>query len=90
MFSISVTFSCFRPKEVAFHLPSVDAIAKDLVKKIEHERRSDGMVSELRLEIGRWSLENAGSMVFDKRLGCLGTNSRRGTLLPLLSHTWRG
>jgi hypothetical protein len=61
-----------RPKEVAFHLPSVDTIAGDLVKKIQHERLSDGILRDLRLEIGRWSLENAGSMVFDKRLGCLG------------------
>jgi hypothetical protein len=61
-----------RPKEVAFHLPSVDAIARDLVKKIEYEQRSHGIVTDLRLEIGRWSLENAGNMVFDKRLGCLG------------------
>jgi hypothetical protein len=50
----------------------VDAIAHDLVKKIEHGQRSHGIVTDLRLEIGRWSLENAGNMVFDKRLGCLG------------------
>jgi hypothetical protein len=50
----------------------VDAIARDLVKKIEHEQRSHGIVTDLRLEIGRWSLENAGNMVFDNRLGCLG------------------
>lgn len=64
-----------RPKEVAFHLPSVDAIANDLVKKIEHGRRSDGILNNLKLEIGRWSLENAGSLVFDKRLGCLEAGS---------------
>ena len=70
--SLNLCIVLLRPKEVAFHLPSVDAIAKDLVTKIAHERRSDGIVSDLKLEIGRWSLENAGRMVFDKRLGCLG------------------
>ena len=30
-------------------------------------------MSQLRDVVGRWSLENAGMLVFDRRLGCLDT-----------------
>jgi len=56
-----------RPKEVSIHLPSVDSIAGDLVKRLEENRNP----TDINRLVGRWSLENAGSLVFDTRLGCL-------------------
>ena len=32
-------------------------------------------VTDLKTEIGRWNLETAGMLVFDKRLGCLDFDS---------------
>jgi len=64
-----------RPKEVSFHLPSVDATARDLLDLINQKRNDRGEVSELRLEIGKWSIENAAKLVFDRKLGCLDPGS---------------
>ena len=61
-----------RPKEVAFHLPSVNKIAQDFAKRLESVTVGPrGEVVDLQTEIGRWNLETAGMLVFDKRLGCL-------------------
>jgi len=64
-----------RPKEVSFHLPSVDATARDLLDLINQKRNDRGEVGELRLEIGKWSIENAAKLVFDRKLGCLDPGS---------------
>lgn len=62
-----------RPKEVAYHLPSTNKIAQDFAKRLETVKVGpNGEVIDLRTEIGRWNLETAGMLVFDKRLGCLG------------------
>ena len=54
------------------HLPSVNAIARDLAARLEAAKYAvNDEVNDLRLEVGKWSLENAASLVFDKRLGCL-------------------
>ena len=61
-----------RPREVRQHLPKVNEIADDFVSRLDRIRYGiNGEVNDLRLEVGRWSLENAGMLVFDKRLGCL-------------------
>jgi len=62
-----------RPKEVSHHLPNVDRTAKLFLDRIcqESHNHTDNQVPKLRELIGRWSLENAGMLVFDKRLGCL-------------------
>ena len=57
-----------RPREVAHHLPSVDITAGLFINTVEtislnHE---DHQVPGLRELVGRWSLENAGMLVFDK------------------------
>ena len=60
-----------RPKEVQQHLPSVNAIARDLAARLEAAKYAvNDEVNDLRLEVGKWSLENAASLVFDRRLGC--------------------
>ncbi|XP_059087121.1 probable cytochrome P450 CYP44 [Tigriopus californicus] len=64
-----------RPKEVQFHLPVVNQIAQDLALRINRIRYTTSEVNDLRLEIGRWSLENAAALVFDHRLGCLASNT---------------
>jgi len=58
-----------RPKEVSHHLPSVDSIAGEMVGRLEGLRGQGGQVESLREEVGRWSLENAASLVYDKRMG---------------------
>nr|QGQ60786.1 CYP44 [Eurytemora pacifica] len=64
-----------RPKEVAFHLPSVDRTAKLLADRINEGKNKNGELEELRLEIGKWSIENAANLVFDRQLDCLTTGS---------------
>jgi len=66
-----------RPKEVAFHLPAVDSTALELVDRIAKIRNSRGEMGELRVEIGKWSIENAAKLVFDRKLGCLEAGSTR-------------
>ena len=62
-----------RPKEVAHHLPSVNRIANELVDRLDTLAQKDHNreIDDLRLEVGRWSLENAANLVFDRRMGCL-------------------
>ena len=50
----------------------MNAIARDLAARLEAAKYAvNDEVNDLRLEVGKWSLENAASLVFDKRLGCL-------------------
>jgi len=69
-----------RPKEVSHHLPSVDKTAKLFLQKISDQssEHSTNQVPQLRELVGRWSLENAGMLVFDKRLGCLDDDDNWG------------
>jgi len=60
-----------RPKEVQYHLPTVDRVAGGLVDRLARVRYNNMEVSQLRREIGRWSIENAAAIVFNKTLGCL-------------------
>ena len=57
-----------RPEEVSHHLPNVDRTAKLFLDRIcqESHKHPDNQVPKLRELIGRWSLENAGMLVFDK------------------------
>lgn len=60
-----------RPKEVQHHIPAVNRVAQDFTDRLSTVRYNQtNEVSDLATEIGCWSLENAGSRVFDKRLGC--------------------
>merc|ERR1711892_593402 len=53
-----------RPKEVSVHLPSVDQVAQQLVKRLQEVSHLNSEVSMLKHELGRWSIENAARMVF--------------------------
>ena len=46
-------------------------MAQDFVSRLERVRYINREVNDLRMEVGKWSMENAGMLVFDKRLGCL-------------------
>jgi len=63
-----------RPKEVSVHLPSVDQVAQQLVKRLQEVSHLNSEVSMLKHEIGRWSIENAARMVFHREMGCLSTD----------------
>jgi len=60
-----------RPREVQHHLPSVDIVANELAERLGRVRYLNKEVSQLRWEIGRWSIENAARTVFNKDIGCL-------------------
>lgn len=49
----------------------MNAIAGDFVSRLERVRYINREVNDLRMEVGKWSMENAGMLVFDRRLGCL-------------------
>jgi hypothetical protein len=51
----------------------VDGIAVELVDRLAKmsARNKNKEIADLRLEVGRWSLENAAHLVFDRRMGCL-------------------
>lgn len=58
--------------QVQYFLPDVNQIAGEFVDRLEAKSSTeDGRVPNLRVEVGKWTLENAGKMVFDKRLGLL-------------------
>ena len=67
------------------HLPSVNAIARDFASRLEVAKYPvNDEVNDLRLEVGKWSLENAASLVFDRRLGCLGSGGEAKELGRLM------
>ena len=49
----------------------MNSIAQDFVAHLGRVRYINREVNDLRMEVGKWSLENAAMLVFDKRLGCL-------------------
>lgn len=57
--------------QVQHHLPAVNRVAQDFVNRLTKIRYAqNNEVNDLTTEIGRWSIENAGARVFDKRIGC--------------------
>jgi len=72
-----------RPREVAHYLPSVDKIAGQLVDRLAKlaKKNNKKEIEDLRLEIGRWSLENAAHMVFDRKMGCLDDGDTWGKMM---------
>uniref|UniRef100_A0A1I7YHL0 Cytochrome P450 CYP44 n=1 Tax=Steinernema glaseri TaxID=37863 RepID=A0A1I7YHL0_9BILA len=62
--------SMMRPQAVKQYLPLVNAVANDFVRFIEENRSSDkNSEINMRMAGGRWSLESAGLLIFEKRLG---------------------
>ncbi|XP_035714356.1 probable cytochrome P450 CYP44 isoform X2 [Folsomia candida] len=65
-----------RPKEVSYYLPFVDKVAIDFMGRIEQEcsKKDDRIVENLRELVGKWILESAGMICFEKRLGGFAEN----------------
>ncbi|KAF8354278.1 cyp-44A1, partial [Pristionchus pacificus] len=59
-----------RPDSVYEYLPSVNEVAHQLVDHIAARRNENGEADFAKIA-GRWSLESAGLIVFEKRLGAL-------------------
>ena len=49
----------------------MNSIAQDFVARLGRVRYINREVNDLRMEVGKWSIENAAMLVFDKRLKCL-------------------
>ncbi|GMR60196.1 hypothetical protein PMAYCL1PPCAC_30391, partial [Pristionchus mayeri] len=62
-----------RPDSVHEYLPSVNEVANQLVEHISNRRDANGEADFARIA-GRWSLESAGLIVFEKRMGALSNN----------------
>ncbi|CAB3374890.1 Hypothetical predicted protein [Cloeon dipterum] len=61
-----------RPSSVEQYLPLVNHAALSLVHRIEQEvGREGGEPRNLRDLVGKWSLESAGAVCFERELGCL-------------------
>lgn len=53
----------------------MNRIARDFADRLERVRHVNREVNDLKTEVGKWSLENAGMLVFDRRLGYLGDDA---------------
>ncbi|XP_033758347.1 probable cytochrome P450 CYP44 [Pecten maximus] len=60
-----------RPQEVAKFLPVVNEVADDVIEEIEHMKDTEGNIVNFNDTMGRWNMETAGMICFDKRLGAL-------------------
>ncbi|ODN05629.1 putative cytochrome P450 CYP44, partial [Orchesella cincta] len=65
-----------RPNEVHYYLPFVDTVAKSFVEKIEACLDTNRTSSDLRDLVAKWSLESAGMVCFERRLGALDKNEQ--------------
>ncbi|CAG0880043.1 unnamed protein product [Cyprideis torosa] len=69
----AVKHMMLRVQSVRNYLPLIEGVADDFVGgRLASQRRSDGTIAgNLRDEVSKWSLESAGMLCFERRLGCL-------------------
>ncbi|XP_046406717.1 probable cytochrome P450 CYP44 isoform X2 [Ischnura elegans] len=60
-----------KPREVQHYLPQVDGISIKFIDRLLKDRTMDGHIEDLHNVASKWFLENAGEILFEKRLGCL-------------------
>ncbi|XP_033732089.1 probable cytochrome P450 CYP44 [Pecten maximus] len=60
-----------RPQEVAQFLPFVNEIADDVIDEICIRKDTDGNFENFNYLAGRWNMETAGMICFERRLGAL-------------------
>ncbi|XP_046406719.1 probable cytochrome P450 CYP44 isoform X2 [Ischnura elegans] len=70
-----------RPTEVHYYLPHISEVASDFVERIREKTKGNGELGNLREEVSKWSLESAGMVCFETRLGSLagGESERQAT-----------
>ncbi|OWF54646.1 probable cytochrome P450 CYP44 [Mizuhopecten yessoensis] len=60
-----------RPHNVAQFLPFVNEVADDVIDEICIRKDNEGNIAHFNYLAGRWNLETAGMICFEKRLGAL-------------------
>ncbi|KAG8236837.1 hypothetical protein J437_LFUL017121 [Ladona fulva] len=60
-----------KPKEVQHYLPKADGISKHFVERMLKQRTAEGHMNDFHNLTSKWFLENAGEILFERRLGCL-------------------
>ncbi|CAB3404313.1 unnamed protein product [Caenorhabditis bovis] len=64
-----------RPQSVQTYLPFSNKVSNDLVDHVQKLQSEKGFV-DMQKVAGRWSLESAGQILFEKSLGAFSTNSK--------------
>uniref|UniRef100_A0A8R1DPG8 Cytochrome P450 n=2 Tax=Caenorhabditis japonica TaxID=281687 RepID=A0A8R1DPG8_CAEJA len=70
----SIQHAMMRPQSVQTYLPFSQKVSQDLVSHVASEQARFGAVNMQKVA-GRWSLESAGQILFEKSLGSLAENS---------------
>nr|pir hypothetical protein ZK177.5 - Caenorhabditis elegans [Caenorhabditis elegans] len=70
----SVQHAMMRPQSVQTYLPFSQIVSNDLVCHVADQQKRFGLV-DMQKVAGRWSLESAGQILFEKSLGSLGNRS---------------
>lgn len=70
----SIQHAMMRPQSVQTYLPFSQKVSEELVKHVTEEQVRYGHVNMQKVA-GRWSLESAGQILFEKSLGSLGDRS---------------
>ncbi|CAL4197513.1 unnamed protein product, partial [Meganyctiphanes norvegica] len=58
-----------RPKEVTHYLPLQDKVAIQAVDRLSQQVGENGIISDLHVTVGKWILESAGMICFERSLG---------------------
>ncbi|CAI4227491.1 unnamed protein product [Auanema sp. JU1783] len=74
-----------KPQGMEKYVPFVEQVAHHLIDHIRYNQNSDNEV-DMRKIAGRWSLESAGLIVFERRLGALNDNVEWADYLTGLNH----
>uniref|UniRef100_A0A1I7TSQ4 Cytochrome P450 n=1 Tax=Caenorhabditis tropicalis TaxID=1561998 RepID=A0A1I7TSQ4_9PELO len=70
----SIQHAMMRPQSVQTYLPFSQKVSDELVNHVAQQQVSFGHV-DMQKVAGRWSLESAGQILFEKSLGSLGNQS---------------
>lgn len=70
----SIQHAMMRPQSVQTYFPFSQKVSEDLVSHVASEQKRFGHVNMQKVA-GRWSLESAGQIIFEKSLGSLGAQS---------------
>ncbi|XP_026202745.1 25-hydroxyvitamin D-1 alpha hydroxylase, mitochondrial [Anabas testudineus] len=60
-----------RPKAVEAYDKTLNSVVSDLIAKLRHSSRPQGLVTDVASEFYRFGLEGISSVLFESRIGCL-------------------